>query len=62
MGKLVDIKKAREEREDATEDTKVDEQFDSIIQRNKKVRESLAKERAIKNEKTLNDYKIRRKT
>ena len=44
-----------------SEDTQVDEMFDEIIEKNKAIKEKLAKERAEKNKKVLREYRIKRK-
>ena len=56
------IRLVRDPWEAVSEDTKVDELFDDIIERNKQVKEKLARERLIKNRQVLNNYHIRRRT
>lgn len=59
MGELIRLKKGPT-RLVESEETKLDEQFDAIIEKNKRVKEKLAKERAEANKKTLRRYRIKK--
>lgn len=57
MAKLIDLK--NRQRKDESEETKVDEMFDSIIEKNRQVKERMEKQRAENNRRAMNRYKIK---
>lgn len=59
MSKVIRIDQVKQRHEES-EDTAVDELFDSIIEKNRAVKERLAKERAEANQRTLRNYRIKK--